>query len=191
MKKRRILINKKFQLNLAMTFAGISALTMAIIIVICTNILINNNSRLKNINASQQQLSEVQSELLKALEELGRTKDFNKYKTSTAELQKDYNNTKELYSINNEKINEIINRNNGLITILMVSYIIQTLLIFYLMLRRSQRISGPIHLMSKYFDEIIKGHYPKIRPIRKNDDFQGLFNKFKEMTDVLRKKNRD
>jgi len=139
MKKRRIIINKKFQLNLAMTFTGISALTMAIIIVICTNILINNNSRLKNINANQQQLSEIRSELLKSLEELGGIKDINKYKISAAELQKDYNNTKELYSINNEKINEIINRNNSLITILIVSYIIQVLLIFYLMLRRSKR----------------------------------------------------
>ena len=157
MKKRSILINRKFQLTLAMTFAGISALTMAVIIVICANLLINNNSRLKNINENRQQLSEIQNEL---------------------------------YSQNNEEIKNIINRNNGVITILIVSYIMQVLLIFYLMLKRSSRISGPIYLMNKYFDEIIEGNYPEIRQLRENDDFQELFAKFRKVTDILYKKDK-
>ena len=190
MKKRKIIINKKYQLTFAMTFAGISALTMAIIIVICSNILINNSSRLKDINANQQQFSEIKSEILKSLEELSRSKDIKKYNLSTAELMKDYSSTKELYNKNHEKIEKIINRNNGVITILIVSYIIQVLLIFYLILRRSNKISGPIYLMNKYFDEIIEGNYPKIRPLRKNDDFQELFAKFRKVTDILYKKDR-
>ena len=151
MKKRNIIIHRKFQLNLAMTFASISALTMAVIIVICSTILINNNVRLRNINVNQQQLTE------------------------------------EIYNKNTDEINKIINRNNGLITILIISYMMQILLIFYLMLKRSQRISGPIYLMSRYFDEIIEGNYPEIRPLRKNDDFQRLFDKLRKMTDIMRK----
>jgi signal transduction histidine kinase len=160
MKKRNIIINKKFQLNLAMSFAAISALTMTIIIVICSYILINNNTKLENINVSQQQYSET---------------------------QKDYNNTKELLNKNNEEIKNIIHRNNGIIIILIISSIIQVLLIYYLMLRRSHRISGPIYLLNNYFDEIIKGNYPKIRKLRENDDFHDLFEKFEEMNDLLRK----
>ncbi|MCL2156162.1 MAG: hypothetical protein FWH53_10895 [Leptospirales bacterium] len=157
MKKRNIIINRKYQLTFAMKFAGISALTMAIIIIICSNILINNNSRLKNININQQQFSEIKSEILN--------------------------------STNDGEIKTIINRNKGIITILIVSSIIQVLLFFYLMLRRSHRISGPIYLMNRYFDEIIEGNYPDIRPLRENDDFQELFDKFRKVADIMRENN--
>ena len=190
MKKRNIIINRKYQFTLAMKFAGISALTMAVIIVICSNILINNNSRLENININRQQLSEIQSEILKSFEELSKSKDIKEYNISTAELHKDYDNTKELYSKNNEEINKIINRNKGLVTILIVSSIIQVLLFFYLMLRRSHRISGPIYLLERYFDEIIEGNYPKIRPLREDDDFQELFVKLRKVIDIMREKSK-
>ena len=157
MKKRNIIINRKYQLTFAMKFAGISALTMAIIIVICSNILINNNSKLENININQQKFSETKSEILN--------------------------------SANDGEIKKIINRNKGIITILIVSSIIQVLLFFYLMLRRSHRISGPIYLMNRYFDEIIEGNYPDIRPLRENDDFQELFDKFRKVADIMRENN--
>jgi uncharacterized membrane protein affecting hemolysin expression len=158
MRKRKIIINKKFQLNLAIRFAGLSALTMAIIIIICSSILINNNLRLEKINVNQQRLSEIQGEILKSLEVLSKSRDLQKYNISTEELQKDYHNTKELYNKNNEKKKKIIHRNNGLVIILIVSSIIQVMLIFLLMLKRSHRISGPIYLMNNYFDEMIKGN---------------------------------
>ncbi len=185
MKKRQIIVNRKFQLHIAASFAAVSAITMAAIIIMLSAVLILNNIMLEGITKNQQTLSSTQGEIFKTLIALSTSKNLQNVHISTTELQHDNNSTKTLLDQNNEKIQNITERNKNLILILIVSAIIQSIIVFYLMLRRSHRISGPVFLLNRYIDELKSGGNPEIRPLRTNDDFQDLFTNFRELADIL------
>jgi len=189
MKKRQIIVNRKFQFNIAASFAGVSAVTMTIVIVILSTFMIKNNMKLEEITRNQHVLSGTQEEIFKTLIAFSTSKSMNKIHISTSMLQKDNENTKKLLTQNNEKIQIITERNNALIMVMIVLAVIQSVVIFYLMLKRSHRISGPVFLLNRYISDIKNGMNPEIRPLRINDDFHDLFDNFRELADMIREKN--
>lgn len=170
---------------MAVSFASISAVIMAIVIIILSTVLIINNKKLKEISRNQLILSETQEEIFKTLVALSSSKNLGKIHISKSELQKDNNRTKELLNQNSEKIQYIISKNNGIILIVIISAMIQSLIIFYLLVKRTHRISGPVFLLNRYIDELKNGNKPVIRPLRENDDFQDLFDNFCELSDMI------
>ncbi len=189
MKKRQIIVNRKFQVHIAASFAAVTAVTMAAIIIMLSAVLILNNLMLEGITRNQQTLSGTQGEIFKTLIALSTSKNLKNVHISTTELQHDNENTKVLLDQNNEKIKNITERNKRLILILIISAVVQSIIVFYLMIRRSHRISGPVFLLNRYIKEMKNGGYPEIRPLRTNDDFQELFKNFRELADMMRGKS--
>lgn len=187
MVKRQIIVNRKFQLNIATSFAMITALTMAVIIIILSSVLIYNNVKLDKITMNQQTLSETSGEIFKSLIGLASAKKLQNVHISTSLLLEDNKKTEILINQNIEEIRKITDRNRILIIILIISAVIQSAIVFYLMLKRSHRISGPIFLLNRYIDELKSGGSPVIRPIRTNDDFHELFDNFRELVDKIKK----
>lgn len=188
MVKRQIIVNRKFQMNIAVSFAMITALTMTVIIVIISSVLIFNNIKLNKITSDQQTLSETSGEIFKSLIGLSSIKKLQNVHLSTTLLLEDNEKTGVLINRNIEEIRKITERNRLLIIILIISAIIQSAIVFYLMLKRSHRISGPVFLLNRYIDELKAGNSPEIRPIRTNDDFHELFDNFRELVEVMKKK---
>lgn len=189
MRKRHIIVNRKFQYNMAATFAGISAFIMAIIIIILSSMLISSNSRLDDISRNQQVLYGTQDEIFKTLIILSGSKNLGNMRMSAEMLKSDNDNTKILLDRNNEQVRVITAKNRIIIAMLIVSAIIQSAIIFYIMLRRSLRISGPLFLLNRYINDMKKGTYPEIRKLRADDDFQDVFENFRELAVMLREKN--
>jgi hypothetical protein len=189
MKKRQIIVNRKFQISIAVSFATVSAVTMTIIIVILSTVLISNNIKLEEINKNQKVLSGTQDEIFKTLLGLSESKNLRNFHISASMIQNDNNKTKLLFNQNIEKIKNITESNNSLIMMLIFSAIIQTILFFYLMLKRSHRISGPIFLLNRYIHDMKNGGFPEIRPLRTDDDFHDLFDNFRDLADMIREKN--
>lgn len=185
--KRQIIVNRKFQLNMAASFAGLSAATMTVIIIVLSSILIINNKKLGEINSNQQTLSATQKEVFKTLVVLSAPENFGKLHLSLEKIRQDNDSTKQLFDANINKIHGITHRNIYIIILLTASAMIQSALVFYLMLKRSHRISGPLFLMNRYINEMKKGKYPEIRALRKNDDFRELFDNFRELAEKLRR----
>ena len=189
MKKRQIIVNRKFQFNIAASFAAVSAATMTVIIIILSAVLIFNNIKLDEIARNQQTLAGTQVEIFKTLVALSSSKNLKNFHISASMIEKDNVNTETLLNQNNEKIQNITERNNSLIVMLIISAIIQSVIIFYLMIKRSHRISGPLFLLNRYIEDMKSGGYPEIRPLRTNDDFHDLFDNFRELADMIREKN--
>ncbi len=187
MSKRHIIINRNFQINIAVSFTIITALTMSVIIVVISSILISNNIKLDKITKDQQTLSETEGEIFKSLIGLSNSKKINNLHLSTSLLLEDNEKTAILISRNIEEIRNITDRNRILIMILIISAIIQSAIVFYYMLKRSHRISGPIFLLNRYIDELKAGNSPEIRSIRSNDDFHELFDNFSEFVEQIKK----
>lgn len=189
MKKRQIIINRKFQYNIAGSFAAVSAATMTVIIIMLSAVLILNNLKLDEIARDQQTLAATQVEIFKTLVALSSSKNLKNFHISASVIEKDNINTEAMFNQNNEKIKNITERNNSLIVMLIISAIMQSVIIFYLMIKRSHRISGPVFLLNRYIEDMKRGEYPEIRPLRIKDDFHDLFNNFRDLADKIRKKN--
>lgn len=185
---RHIIVNGKFQYHIAATFAGLSALIMAVIIIILSSVLISNNAQLDQISRNQQVLSGTQNEIFKTLITLSGSKNLKNMRISADMLKHDNDETKRLLDQNNEKVRVITARNKSIIVMLIISAAIQSAIIFYIMLRRSNRISGPLFLLNRYINEMRSGNYPEIRRLRSHDDFQDVFENFRELVDMMRGK---
>ncbi len=188
MKKRQIIVNRKFQFSMAFSFAALSALIMTVVIIILAALLISNNSKLRDISLNQQQLADSQTEIFKTLIGIAAAEDIKKLHISTSAVKLDNEKNQELIRHNNAMIQDITLMNNRIIALLIISAVLQSVIIFYIMLKRSHRISGPLFLLNRYIDEMKRGEFPEIRPLRANDDFHDLFDNFRELVDSLKQK---
>lgn len=171
---------------MAATFAGLSALIMTVIIIILSAVLISSNTRLDEISRNQQVLSGTQAEIFKTLIVLSQSKNLANMRISADRLKHDNDETKRLLDQNNEKVRAITQRNRSIIVMLIISAAVQSAIIFYIMLRRSNRISGPLFLLNRYIDEMKSGRFPEIRKLRSHDDFQDVFDNFRDLAEQMK-----
>jgi hypothetical protein len=185
-RKRKIIIDGKFQLRLALGFALVVFLTGAVLAAAASWMVVSNTDRLDLITANQKKLVESQEEIFTTLLDFARMKDLRNVRISEAEVRKDIESKRSGFVVNNESI-LAISRQNRFLVILMISFIIfQSGLVFYLLIKRSHRISGPVMLLNRYIGELIEGRYPEIRPLRSGDDFKGLFANFVRLVEVMK-----
>jgi hypothetical protein len=52
----------------------------------------------------------------------------------------------------------------------------------------THRVAGPIHVMSLYIATLAAGRYPRMRPLRKNDELRGFFDGLREAVDRIRER---
>jgi hypothetical protein len=52
----------------------------------------------------------------------------------------------------------------------------------------THRVAGPIHVMGLYIATLAAGRYPRMRPLRKNDELRGFFDRLSEAVDRIRER---
>lgn len=53
----------------------------------------------------------------------------------------------------------------------------------------TNRISGPLYILGRYLDEIANGHYPDMRPLRRQDELHNFFASFEAAISTLRERD--
>jgi len=53
----------------------------------------------------------------------------------------------------------------------------------------THRISGPVHILSRYLGELADGHYPDLRPLRKRDELRGFYFALEDAVSMLRERD--
>lgn len=187
--KRAILVDKKYQLRMAASLTAAAALALTVFIVIIVIVSRDYSRKLDVVVTNQRSLSENQNEIFRSLLALSKHKNFDNIRISPEDIEKDI-------SLNMSKLDETISitanissGNYRLIVILIVFLFAQSIILFYLIIRRSHRTSGPVFILNRYISEIQNGKFPEIRPLRPKDDFTQLFDNFRGMVDYLKKKN--
>ena len=189
-KARKIFVDKKFQIGLAASVTAISALTFSIVILIIAVISMGNSRKLDVVAHNQQSLTKNQEEIFKTLISFSQMKDLTRIRIHAQTIDKDMKINRAQFSENTEIMLEINKSNKILILTLIVFVTVQSVFLFYLLIRRSHRISGPVFLLNRYISELKSGKFPDIRPLRTRDDFKDLFDNFREMVDYFKKKRR-
>jgi hypothetical protein len=172
-KRKQILIDKKFQLKTAFTIIGVVTILTVLIIVAISLTAAYNNDRIHKIIRSEdkifQALTVITSKNIKEQPVLD----------STKQMSRDH--------INNFELSDRIVDNNRILMIaLIVFVVVQGIILYFMMLYKTHRISGPIYVMSMYMKQMIEGKYPVPRSLRKNDEFMEFYELFKQLIATLK-----
>ncbi len=201
-KRTQFIVDRKFQLKQAFSTIRITFLAVAIFVGITVGTIVYNNYKLgimsknnediivklENINIIQDNI--VETILTWTQEPGGKTQ-----KKAISEVSRKHQGNIQMIQENITTIqsnitanNRIIDNNNIMLILVVVLLILAVPLLYFLMIRKTHHISGPIHVISEYLREIIEGKIPTVRPIRKNDELQEFYTLFAEMVEHLREK---
>jgi hypothetical protein len=176
LKRKKYIIDKKFQLRTTFTIIGAITVVISLIIVLITSSIMVSSSKMKKIIDAEDNI--VQFLTLKP-----QKVDDKFYNDVLKEVSTKHNtNTKDIKaSIRN---NEIL-----LFTVLFIA-IIGEIILYLMLIKITHRISGPIYVMSNYIKSIIDGKIPQMRNLRKKDELQEFYALFGKMVETIRKEKK-
>ncbi|MCX8124828.1 MAG: hypothetical protein N3F66_11810 [Spirochaetes bacterium] len=170
--RKQYIINKKFQLKTTFSLIAIVFVIVAIIIAAIGVNAAANNKRLIHI-------IQIQDNIVEALIAYSQSPHDSEQKLAIKNIANDHVN-------NINTIKKIIELNNILLVIIIGFVILQGIILYFVLIRKTHKIAGPIYVMSNYFNDIINGTIPNPRPLRKNDELQDFYALFIKMVDSLR-----
>jgi hypothetical protein len=186
--RKQKIIDKKFQLHTTYSVMGIFFSLIFLIILMVGINYYNDNNKIEMIIAEQNNIMNEQSGIINSMLQILNIKGKDSYELSSKIIEKNKNNT-ELINQNMNVLKELIQRNN-LIFLIVIAFLISMGFVLYpVIIRKTHKISGPIHIMSGYMNEIINGAYPDLRPLRKKDELKEFYELFAQLVKYI--KNRD
>ncbi len=173
-KRKQYILDKKFQLKTAFSIIGLTSLIVTIIIALIAFNIASNSQKLSNIVV-------IQKNVVEALLTYSQTNRSREERIAINNISKDH-----YKNINN--IEDIININTKFLIAIIIISVIQCLALYFIIIKKTHKISGPIYVMSKYMNDIINGNYPTVRPLRKDDELKEIYSLFTKMIDTLKEK---
>lgn len=171
-KRKRYTIDKPFQVRHALLVVGIVSIVSVAIVASLAGITMHNSSRLARAMNTQ---DDILSAMMAASS--GRTGSIE----PTAIHQMANHHFGTLTSMKG-----IIRSNTILMLALTGIALCQSLVLAFVLIRKTHRISGPLFVMSNYMKDIIGGKLPTARSIRRNDDLQEFYSLFSRMIDSVK-----
>jgi hypothetical protein len=201
-KRKQYIIDKEFQMKQTFSILGIKFVIVAILIVIIGVHAALNNRKLSSITKQNDEITKSLDEIMIAQDNIVETemawinnpKDRPNTATINEVAQKHYKNLTDMkenirtIQTNISNINNIIKYNNLVLLLIIIIVLIQSVILYAVMIRKTHKISGPIYVIKNYMKEIIDGKFPTPRPLRKDDEFQDFYEIFKKMIEVLKEK---
>ncbi len=203
MKKRtQYLIDRKFQLRHTFSIIGLKFIIIALITgIIVFNAVFNNtqlsrnNTQLQTIVNDQSNVVIIQDNIVEALLTYSQAVKDKSQKKAINDVYQNHSKNMKTIQHNIDSIKEIITLNDRvirfttvLLIIICVFVLLQGFVLYFMLIRKTHRISGPIYVMSMYIRQIIDGKIPDhIRKLRKNDELQEFYDLFGQMVKSLKK----
>ncbi len=175
-KRKKVILDKKFQIRTTFSIIGVTSVIVTIIIGLISYNIANNNKKLSNIIVIEQNVVDA---LLTYSQE-----------NRSREERIVINNISKGHDKNIGVIENIIDLNYAFLIAIIAFSVIQCIVLYFILIKKTHRISGPIYVMSKYINEVIQGNYPTPRPLRKKDELQDLYELFSKMIVTIRDRDK-
>ena len=173
--RKKYVIDKKFQIKTTAFIMAISSIAVIILLCALSIYITNNNTKLNNIII-------IQDNVVETLLTLSQNNQEESVKLSINNAAKNHQN-------NITSIKNIIRLNTKFVIIVLIIAVIQYIILYFILLRKTHRISGPAYVMSKYIKEMLKGDYPDPRSLRKGDELTELHELMVKLIYLLRDNN--
>jgi len=172
-KRKKLIIDKRFQLRTAFAVIGVVAAVSLVILSAISASVVSNNEKISNIY----QIEDSIFQQMQAVNINGAAGDG--YQDTLVRLTG-------LHENNLKTIDRIAWYNKILLASLVFCVLVQGLILYMLVIRITHRISGPVYVMSNYFRDIIDGRLPDPRPLREKDELKEFYELFKELVYSLK-----
>ncbi|MGL4370681.1 MAG: hypothetical protein ACRCUT_13565 [Spirochaetota bacterium] len=171
-KRKQYVVNRKFQLRTTFTLIGVVFVILALLVALAGINLLDINKRISNMIEINKAITDTIA---------APTPEANEIE------YQNYVRMQNLHDQNKTNLDEMIRFNTVLISAIIIVVFLQGLVLFYILIRQTHRIAGPIYVMTNYMKQISEGRLPEhIRDLRKGDFFQDSYDVFKIMVQSLR-----
>ncbi|OHD70285.1 MAG: hypothetical protein A2W19_07300 [Spirochaetes bacterium RBG_16_49_21] len=176
-RRKRIIIDKKFQFKTTFSIIGLVTLLAAIIVAAIAISVVYNNHRIERINVMEDTI--VQYLQVKSI--MRKSADLDEKAMKQIAVN---------HSGNMKAMSAMIRYNKILLAFLIVFVIGQGVILFLVLIRKTHQIAGPVYVMTGYLQDMIAGKYPTTRSLRKKDELQNFYSLFCKMLDAARNKDK-
>ncbi|MBN2160918.1 MAG: hypothetical protein JW807_16125 [Spirochaetes bacterium] len=178
MPRRKNIIDKKFQLKTTFRIIGIIIIAFILIIAI-TGVISTDNNR--KITATINDLNRSMEKDKKTVEILIASAGLNRHTPRERDQDRiieDHLEAIALMHTNILHLQKIINHNRILVTIMIITGVLLGTILFVYLIRLTNRMSGPLFVLTRHMDDIMSGRKPDLRELRKNDEFKDFYHQF-------------
>ncbi len=174
-KRRRSLIDKKFQLRTTFRIIGIIIIAFIIVIAITGIIATDNNRKINSAVADLNRSIAKEKRTAELLFDSSKDARGARQRIKTDELIDDHLEAAALMHTAIQNLNKIIYRNMILVTCMIATGVLLGIVLFLYLIRLTNRISGPIYVLTNHMRSVLAGSKPVIRELRKNDELKEFY----------------
>jgi hypothetical protein len=205
-KRTQYLIDRKFQLRQTFSLIVLKFSVVALIIgaiafnaVYNNNQLSTNNGQLRNIIENQSNVIIIQDNNVEALLTYSQYVKDKTHRQAILDVARQHGTNMKTVRQNITTMEDIIQHNQNIISynrylLAAVCFFVlaQGFFLYFMLIRKTHRISGPIYVMSNYMKQIIEGKIPEhVRKLRKNDELQEFYDIFAKMVESIKNRLKD
>jgi len=176
-KRKKLIIDRGFQLRTAFSIIGVVAAISLIILSAIAASVVYNNEKINNIYQIEDSIFQLMQST-----------------NISGQADADYKNTINMLTNRHENnlvtINKLAEFNKYLLAAMILCVILQGFILFSMIIRITHRISGPIYVMSNYIKDIINGGLPDPRPLREKDELKKFYSLFIELVNSIKTRHK-
>jgi hypothetical protein len=173
--RRKSLIDKKFQLRTTFRIIGIIIIAFIIVIGITGIIATDNNRKINNAVADLKRSIVKEKKTAEMIFDSSRDTRALYRHPQAEELIDDRLETAALMHTAILDLNKIVYHNMVLITCMIATGISLGIFLFLYLIRLTNRISGPIYVLTNHIRSVLAGSDPDLRELRKNDELKEFY----------------
>lgn len=188
--RKKNIIDKKIQFNTAITASAISLLSSLLITLLFFFSATKNNQEIEVIVKELKKSVKTEDSIIKAFIQFASTIKNDKYELITDKVMADHN--KSIASINGtlETLESHVKRNFSIFIVIALIGLLQAIAIYYILIRITHRIAGPVYVMKKILKDVNAGRKPDIKSLRKNDGLGEFYDELIKTVNKLERKRK-
>jgi hypothetical protein len=178
MARRRTIIDRNFQLKTTFRIIGIIIIAFILIIAVTGIISTDNNRRISATIADLNRSIEKDKKTIDVLIASAGLRRDTMADRDQDRIIEDHLETIALMHTNIDQLKNILNLNRVLFTVMIITGVLLGLGLFLYLIRLTNRMSGPLYVLTQHMTDIMSGRKPNLRELRKNDEFQEFYQQF-------------
>jgi hypothetical protein len=178
MPRRKNIIDRKFQLVTTFRIIGITIIAFVLIIAVTGIISTDNNRKIYSAISDLKRSMEKDKKTIDVmLASAGLKRDTEIERNLDGIIESHLENVALMHT-NIYNLERILRQNRILLTIMIITGFAAGVALFLYLIRLTNRISGPLYVLTQHMNDIMNGRKPNLRELRKNDEFQEFYRQF-------------
>lgn len=181
MKRKRMIIDRKFQIRSIVGVAVLAALFFTAVAAVTGYYSVRNRGDMASEIGMIRDAVETQENIVRAFIEYAKAGGGGRVKLSVDAVAGDHAKSMDAMRGHIERLGGYADDFNRLVLITIGIAFLAVLACSLYMVRLTHRIAGPVQVMSRHLQEMIDGREPRFRSLREKDEFKEMYARLVEL----------